>query len=68
LRLKAPGEMIKLRINCREAHELLSRQHDTALHWSERLALHLHLRVCDWCRTVQRNLAFLSRAVRRLDY
>ena len=60
--------MARLIINCREAHWLLSRQRDIPLRWTERLALRIHLRFCDWCSIVQRNFAFLSRAARRLDY
>jgi len=59
--------MARLFISCREAHWLLSRQRDAPLRWTERLALRLHLRVCDWCRIVQRNFTFLSQAARRLD-
>lgn len=59
--------MAKLIINCRQAHWLLSRQRDAPLRWSEALALRMHLRVCDWCKIVERNFAFLSRAARGLD-
>lgn len=59
--------MARLFINCRQAHWLLSRERDAPLRWSERLALGLHLRVCDWCSIVRRNFAFLSQAARRLD-
>lgn len=60
--------MARLFINCRQAHWLLSRQRDAKLRWYERAALRLHLRACDWCRIVERNFAFLSRAVRHLDH
>jgi hypothetical protein len=56
----------KWRINCRDADWLLSLQQDTQLPWNRRAALWLHLRYCDSCRTVRRNLDLLARAVRRL--
>ena len=56
-----------LAITCRDAHHLLSRRHDARLSWREALRLRLHLRVCDWCRVVERNLAQLTRALRDLD-
>lgn len=59
--------MARVIIDCREAHRLLSLQRDTRLRPWQRLALWLHLRVCDWCSIVERNIAFLSRAARRLD-
>ena len=59
--------MARLFITCRDAHHLLSRRCDARLSWMERMALRLHLRACDWCRIVERNLALLARAVRGLD-
>jgi hypothetical protein len=57
----------KWRIKCRDADWLMSRQLDERLPRTECWALWLHLRFCDSCRTVSRNLQFLSRAMRRLD-
>jgi hypothetical protein len=59
--------MARWRINCRDADWLMSRQRDARLAPVERWALWWHLRFCDACRTVRRNLDFLSRAMRRLD-
>jgi len=59
--------MARIFINCRQAHRLLSGQCDGTLDWRQRAALRLHLLGCDACSIVQRNFAFLSRAVRRLD-
>lgn len=56
----------KLLISCREADYLLSLQQDMRLAWHRRGVLWLHLRYCDSCRTVRRNLDLLARAVRRL--
>jgi hypothetical protein len=59
--------MARLRIDCREADRLLSLRKDARLAGTERLSLWLHLSYCAACRTVRRNLDFLSGAVRRLD-
>lgn len=59
--------MARLRIDCREADRLLSLRKDAGLAAAERLALWLHLNYCAACRTVRRNLDFLSRAIRHLD-
>jgi hypothetical protein len=59
--------MARWRIDCRDADWLLSRQKDERLARAERWALWWHLRFCDSCRTVRRNLEFLSRVIRRMD-
>ncbi len=59
--------MARWRIDCRNADWLMSRQKDARLPLGERWALWWHLRYCASCRTVLRNLEFLSRAIRRLD-
>jgi hypothetical protein len=59
--------MARIRIDCRQAHWLLSQRRDGPLRLSERLALWVHLRYCDVCTTVARQFRLLSEAVRRLD-
>ena len=59
--------MPRVLIDCREAQRLLSLRRDTTLRPVERCVLWLHLKACDWCSIVERNLAFLARALRRLD-
>jgi hypothetical protein len=59
--------MASVFITCRQAHALLSGHCDGALNWRQRLVLRLHLAGCDACGIVGRNLALLSRAVRRID-
>lgn len=59
--------MARWRINCRDADLLLSRQMDARLGRTERWALWWHLRWCDACSTVRRNLRLLSHAAWRLD-
>jgi len=62
----AEKSKVKWRLTCRDADWLLSLQRDAPLPWSRRVALRLHLRYCDSCRTVLRNLDLLARAIRRL--
>ena len=57
-----------LMIQCRHAHELLSARLDHApMRLAERLRLWLHLRICDFCARVDRQMSFMRAAVRRLD-
>ena len=58
--------MARVFINCREAHALLSHRCDSPLPLFKRVLLRVHLLGCDACSIVARQLAFLSRAVRRL--
>jgi hypothetical protein len=59
--------MTSLFINCREAHALLSEHCDGKLGLRRHLALRVHLFGCGACSIVSRNLALLSRAMRRFD-
>jgi hypothetical protein len=59
--------MARFRIDCRQAHWLLSQRRDAPLRPTDRLVLWLHLRYCDVCSTVARQFRFLSAVVRRLD-
>jgi hypothetical protein len=59
--------MARLRIDCREADRLMSMQRDASLPSPQRWRLWWHLRFCDGCRTVRRNLEFLSRVIGRID-
>jgi len=54
------------RIDCRRAHELLSRQLDEPLEPAALVRLKLHLAVCTWCVRVERQMAMLRDAMRRL--
>ena len=53
-------------ISCRHAHELLSARMDKPLGAGDRLRLWLHLRICDMCARVERQMDFMRRAMRRL--
>lgn len=52
-------------ISCRKATELASRALDAPLSRRERLALRLHLWVCQRCRRYRRQLLLLRQAVRQ---
>ncbi len=55
-----------LLIPCRHAHELLSERMDKPLAPGDRFRLWLHLKVCDMCARVERQMDFMRRAMRRL--
>jgi hypothetical protein len=50
---------------CREVSELLSQAQDRPLTFRERLAVHVHLPLCDACRNFRAQLDVLRAAVRR---
>ena len=52
-------------IDCRRAHELLSRQMDAPLTPAEWALLRAHLVICDLCVLVQRQFQALRSAVRK---
>ena len=57
---------LPLKITCKDAHRLLSERMDRPLPRGERWRLWLHLRFCDMCSRVGRQMAFLRSAMRRL--
>ena len=54
-------------LSCKETTRLLSQGEDRALGFGERVALRLHLAICDGCRHVRAQLRFLRLAVRALS-
>jgi len=54
-------------LSCREATRLLSQGADRDLAFGERIALRVHLAICDGCRNVSKQFAFLRLAVARLS-
>ena len=54
-------------ITCREATKLMSEAMDRRLPLGRRIALRLHLLVCDACSNARRQFDLLRRAVRRLS-
>ena len=57
---------IPLSVTCREAHRLLSDRLDRPLGRFERWRLGLHLRFCEMCSRVERQMDFLRSAMRRI--
>ena len=56
----------RLLIKCRQAHQLLSERMDRPMTATERVSLWLHLRFCDMCTEVERQLDFMQSAISRL--
>ena len=53
-------------LSCKETTQLLSQGEDRKLAFGERLALHLHLAICDGCRSLATQLKFLRSAVQNI--
>ena len=53
-------------LSCKEAARLVSQGLDRRLGLGERLALRLHLAICDGCKNFRKQVLFLRRAVARL--
>jgi hypothetical protein len=51
-------------ISCKRAAELISLSQEAPLGWRQRLALALHLCVCEMCRRFRRHVRLLERAGR----
>ena len=55
---------MKFNLNCKETSRLLSQAQDGGIAFTERLALRIHLRLCDGCTQFSQQLDFLRRAMR----
>jgi len=53
-------------ISCKEATRLVSQGLDRRLGQGERLALRMHLALCAGCANVERQMAFLRKAIAQL--
>ena len=53
--------------SCKETSRLLSQGEDRKLGFGERVALRVHLAICDGCRNVNAQLKFLRLAVKNLS-
>ena len=53
-------------LSCKESARLLSQGMDRELAFGERVALRVHLVICDGCRNVSAKFKFLREAVRAL--
>ncbi len=54
-------------LSCKETSRLLSQGEDRNLGFGERVALRVHLAICDRCRNVRAQLRFLRLAVKNLS-
>ena len=54
-------------LSCKETSRLLSQGEDRKLAFGERVALRVHLAICDGCRNVNRQFQFLRVAVKNLS-
>lgn len=56
-------------LSCKEATQLVSQGLDRRLGFAERVALRLHLLICNGCTQFRKQTAFLREAMKRLaDY
>ncbi|NNM70458.1 MAG: zf-HC2 domain-containing protein [Gallionella sp.] len=53
-------------LNCKQSSELLSQALDRPITFRERLAIRLHLLICDGCRNFDKQLTFIRKAAREL--
>jgi hypothetical protein len=53
-------------LSCKEATQLVSQGLDRRLGLCERVALRLHLLICDGCTHFRKQATFLRKAMRRL--
>jgi len=54
-------------LSCKETTRLLSQGEDRKLAFGERVALRVHLAICDGCRNVRAQFHFLRSAVNSLS-
>ena len=54
-------------LSCKETTRLLSQGEDRKLGLGERVALRVHLAICDGCRNVNAQLGFLRLAMKNLS-
>jgi predicted anti-sigma-YlaC factor YlaD len=57
---------MKLRLNCQEVSRLISEGLDESLPAPDRARMRLHFVICENCRNVNEQLAFMRRAMRML--
>jgi predicted anti-sigma-YlaC factor YlaD len=55
-----------IKLSCREASHLVSEGLDRRLGWIERIALRVHLAICEGCTNFSKQVGFLRKAVRQL--
>jgi predicted anti-sigma-YlaC factor YlaD len=57
---------MKLELDCKDVSRLLSEAQERDTPAAEQARLRLHLVVCQSCRTVEEQMAFIRRAMRKL--
>lgn len=59
---------MRIKVTCKEVHQLVSEELDRDLSWADRMRvyLHLHFWVCQACKNFENQMRFLHRAMRRL--
>jgi len=55
---------VGIRLSCRDATRLISQGMDRRLSFAEKLALRLHVAICDACTRFTRQAKFLRRALK----
>lgn len=55
-------------LSCKETTRLLSQGEDRKLAFAERVALRVHLAICNGCRNVNQQFRFLRLAVKELAH
>lgn len=58
---------MKIQLDCKEVSRLISDGLDQTLPAPERARMRLHFVICQTCRTVDEQMQFLRRAMRRID-
>ena len=62
---RGEGDLIKLKITCREATHITLKAEDRRMPLAERLALRLHHRICGNCRRFYRQVELMRQASAR---
>jgi hypothetical protein len=58
--------VLEMMLSCKEAAQLVSQGLDRRLGFAERVALRLHLAICNGCANFNKQMAFLRAALKRL--
>jgi len=58
---------MKITLDCKEISRLISARQDEGLPAPDRARMRLHFVMCEACRNVNEQMAFLRRAMKKLD-
>ena len=53
-------------MNCKQATQLMSESQDRSLSLWQRMALRIHLLICNGCRAYNKHLGFISKAMQQM--